>query len=207
MKTLRTMRIDPTRRKMKPSGILIRTALLIFLLSAGTAQAQFFEQKDIFDNYSNLDYDKIFKAGLSSNGKTLNLSGKKIGDKGVALLLAHDVLKKVTKLDLRYNEISEKGARLLAESKNLTQIRKLELKHNYLLDAGAVALAGSRGFPKMQKLSLGWNEIRDQGALAFARSQSFPKLKALDLRGNFLADATKQTLRKDLAHLTSLKLY
>ena len=73
--------------------------------------------------------------------------------------------------------------------------------------AGAVSLAESKGFPKLQKLSVGWNEIRDQGALAFAQSQNLPKLKALDIRGNFLADATKQTLRKDLAHLKSLKLY
>ena len=192
---------------MKPSGIIIRTVLLVLLLGAGTVQAQFFEQKDIFGDYANLDYDKIFKAGLSPNGKKLNLSGKKIGDKGVKLLLAHEVLKKVTALDLRYNEISEKGARLMAESKNLTQIKKLELKHNYLLDAGAVLLAESKGFPKLQKLSVGWNEIRDQGALAFAQSQNLPKLKVLDIRGNFLADATKQTLRKDLAHLQSLKLF
>ena len=98
-------------------------------------------------------------------------------------------------------------ARLLAETQNLTQLKKLELKHNYLLDAGAVSLAGSRGFPKLQKLSVGWNEIRDEGALAFARSKNFPKLKVLDIRGNFLADKTKQTLRKDLAHLQSLKLF
>ncbi|TDJ61424.1 MAG: hypothetical protein E2O41_00555 [Nitrospina sp.] len=192
---------------MKPFSIIIRTALLFLLLGAGVVSAQFFEQKDIFDDYSKLDYDKIFEAGLSRNGQRLNLSGKKIGDKGVALLLSHEVLKKVTALDLRYNEISEKGARLLAESQNLTQLKKLELKHNYLLDAGAVLLAGSKGFPKLQKLSVGWNEIRDEGALAFARSQNFPKLKILDIRGNFLANKTKETLRKNLAHLKSLKLF
>ena len=76
-------------------------------------QAQFFEQKDVFDQ-SELDYEKIFKEGLSANGKTLNLSGKKIGDKGVEILLSKDFLKKVTKLDLRYNKISEKGAKLMA---------------------------------------------------------------------------------------------
>jgi len=54
---------------------------------------------------------------------------------------------------------------------------------------------------------VGWNEIRDEGALAFARSQNFPKLKVLDIRGNFLANKTKETLRKNLAHLKSLKLF
>ena len=181
-------------------------ALLWLAVSPAGAQAQFFEQKDVFD-HSELDYEKIFKEGLSVNGKTLNLSGKKIGDKGIELLLAQDFLKKVTKLDLRYNQISEKGAQLLAASKTLAQLKSLELRHNYLLDNGAVELAQSTAFPKLENLNLGWNEIRDTGALAFAETKNFPNLKKLDLRGNFLADATKTTLKKDLAHLQSLKLF
>lgn len=176
------------------------------VVSAAGAQAQFFEQKDVFDQ-SQLNYSKIFKEGLSANGRTLNLSGKKIGDKGIELLLAQDFLKKVTKLDLRYNQISEKGAALLAASQSLGALQSLELKHNYLLDNGTVTLAQSAAFPKLEKLSLGWNEIRDAGALAFAQTKNFPKLNKLDLRGNFLAEATQDTLKKDLAHLKSLKLY
>lgn len=181
-------------------------AALILVFQWTEAQAQFFEQKDVFDQ-SELDYEKIFKEGLSANGKTLNLSGKKIGDKGVEILLTQDFLKKVTKLDLRYNKISEKGARLMAASKAFGKLKSLELKHNYLLDNGTVALAQSEGFPNLKKLSLGWNEIRDAGALAFAKTKTFPKLKKLDLRGNFLANKTKDTLKKDLAHLKSLKLF
>ena len=182
--------------------------MIAFVLSVSWTgvQAQFFDQKDVFDQ-SELDYSKVFKEGLSANGKTLNLSGKKIGDQGVAVLLSSDFLKKVTKLDLRYNKISEKGARLMAESKAFGKLKSLELKHNYLLDNGTVALAESKGFPKLEKLSLGWNEIRDAGGLAFAKTKNFPKLKKLDLRGNFLADETKNTLKKDLAHLKSLKLF
>ena len=181
------------------------TALILVTLCS-EAHAQFFEQKDVF-GYSELDYNKTFKEGLSSNGKTLNLSGKKIGDKGVEVLLTKDFLKKITKLDLRYNKISEKGARLLAASKAFGKLKSLELKHNYLLDNGTVALAQSEGFPNLEKLSLGWNEVRDAGALAFAKTKTFPKLKKLDLRGNFLANETKNTLKKDLAHLKSLKLF
>ncbi len=184
---------------------LVVVALILIIPWIG-AQAQFFEQKDVFDQ-SELDYGKIFSEGLSANGKTLNLSGKKIGDKGVDILLAQDFLKKVTKLDLRYNKISEKGARKMAQSKAFGNLRSLELKHNYLLDNGAVALAQSEGFPNLENLSLGWNEIRDAGALAFAKTKTFPKLKKLDLRGNFLANATKNTLTKDLFHLKSLKLF
>lgn len=182
------------------------TVTLIVVFSWTGAQAQFFEQKDVF-GYSELDYEKVFKEGLSANGKTLNLSGKKIGDKGVEILLTRNFLKKVTKLDLRYNKISEKGAKLMAASKAFGKLKSLELKHNYLLDNGAVELAQSEGFSKLEKLSLGWNEVRDAGALAFAKTKTFPKLKKLDLRGNFLSNKTKNTLRKDLAHLKSLKLF
>ena len=181
-------------------------AALILVISWSAAQAQFFEQKDVFDQ-SELDYGRIFKEGLSANGKTLNLSGKKIGDQGIEVLLTRDFLKKVTKLDLRYNKISEKGAKRMAASQAFGKLKSLELKHNYLLDNGAVALAQSKGFPNLEKLSLGWNEIRDAGALAFAKTKTFPKLQKLDLRGNFLASETKNTLKKDLAHLKSLKLF
>ena len=194
-----------TRRSKITLPGLLTTALLLGLPVTGV-QAQFFEQKDVFDQ-SELNYEKIFKEGLSANGKTLKLSGKKIGDKGVEVLLTQDFLKKVTKLDLRYNKISEKGAKLIAASKAFGKLQSLELKHNYLLDNGALALAQSDGFPKLEKLSLGWNEIRDAGALAFAKTKTFPKLKKLDLRGNFLANETKDILKKDLAHLKSLKLF
>lgn len=194
-----------TPRLRTPLFQLITFSLILIFPWTGV-QAQFFDQKDVFDQ-SALDFDKIFKEGLSANGKTLNLSGKKIGDPGVEVLLSRDFLRKVTKLDLRYNKISEKGAKRMAQSKNFGKLRALEMKHNYLLDNGTVALAQSEGFPNLEKLSLGWNEIRDAGALAFAKTKSFPKLKKLDLRGNFLADETKNTLKKDLAHLKSLKLF
>jgi Ran GTPase-activating protein (RanGAP) involved in mRNA processing and transport len=194
-----------TRRLKIILPSLMMVALILLFPWAGTL-AQFFEQKDVF-GYSELDYEKIFKEGLSANGKTLNLSGKKIGDTGIEVLLTKDFLKKVTKLDLRYNKISERGAKRMAESRSFGKLKSLELKHNYLLDNGAVALAQSGGFPNLEKLSLGWNEIRDAGALAFAKTKTLPKLKKLDLRGNFLADETKNTLKKDLAHLKSLKLF
>ena len=184
---------------------LITVALILIFTWTG-AQAQFFEQKDVFD-HSELDYAKVFKEGLSANGKTLNLSGKKIGDKGIEILLTQNFLKKVTQLDLRYNKISEKGAKRMAQSTAFGKLQSLELKHNYLLDNGASALAQSEGFPNLGKLSLGWNEIRDAGALAFANTKTLPKLKKLDLRGNYLSDETKNTLKKDLAHLKSLKLF
>jgi len=191
-------------RKRFFGGLIL--ALVGWVLWPGSGLAQFFGNKDYFDE-SVIDYGSIFKEGLSRNGKSLNLSGKKIGDPGVAALLSHKGLEKVTKLDLRYNQISEKGARMLAASGVFPRLKSLDLRHNFFLDSGAVSLAKSAGFPHLEKLNLSFNEIRDQGALALGSSKNFPKLKKLDLRGNFLADETKSTLKADLSHLRSLKLY
>lgn len=203
------MRIDGRiRMRFRNPHILAQGLVLLVLVFAlaGPAHSQFFEQKDVYD-YKPQDLEKIFKEGLSRGGKKLNLSGKKIGDKGIKLLLSKDYLGKVTSLDLRYNELSEVGARLLAESKAFPKLKKLDLRHNYFLDNGARSLAASPHFPKLEKIVLSFNEVRDQGALAFAKSKNFPKLKKLDLSGNFLADDTKSTLMKDLAHLQALKLF
>ncbi len=197
-----------TRRNLSLNSVLMGPlvgALLVCVLTF-PAYAQFFEQRDFYIG-EQTDLEKIFKQGLTRGGKKLNLSGKQIGDKGLELLLTMDYLGKVTSLDLRYNELSEKGARLLANSKAFPKLKKLDLRHNYFLDNGAVALAESPNFPKLEKIVLSFNEVRDQGALAFAQSKNFPKLKKLDLSGNFLSDKTKSTLKKDLAHLQSLKLF
>ena len=81
------------------------------------------------------------------------------------------------------------------------------MRHNILGDTGALALARSKSFPNLQEMQLGWTETRDAGALAFGETANFPKLKKLDLRGNFLANATKDSLKKSLERLRSLKLY
>ena len=181
-------------------------AVCCLLAGAHEGQAQFFDQKDVLDTQE-IDYEQVFAQGLSANGKTLNLSGKKIGDAGLELLLGKAFLQKVTKLDLRYNNLSEKGAKLLAESKAFGKLKKLDLRHKYFLDNGAEVLAQSKHMPKLEKLNLSFNDIRDQGALAFAETSNFPKLKKLDLGGNFLANSTKRTLKEKLSRLRTLKLF
>ena len=151
------------------------------------------------------DYETIFKNNVRRG--FLNLSGKKIGDKGIQILLKQEFVGDLKKIDLRYNGISPEGAKLLARTGPFKNLKTLILKHNYLSDEGAVALATSNSFPQLKDLQLGWNEIRDAGALAFAESKNFPNLKKLDLRGNFLAGKTKDVLRKSLAHLKSLRIF
>ena len=151
------------------------------------------------------DLETLFKDNLQRG--VLNLSGKKIGDKGISVLLRQGFLKDLKKMDLRYNEISPAGAKMLAKTPTFKKLKTLILKHNFFSDEGAMALAKSNSFPKLENLQLGWNEVRDAGALALAESQNFPNLKKLDLRGNFLASETKKVLRSSLIHLKSLRIF
>lgn len=151
------------------------------------------------------DFEVLFRDNLQRG--ILNLSGKKIGDKGLAVLLRQEFLKDLRKMDLRYNEISPAGAKMLANTLTFKKLKTLILKHNFFSDEGAIALAQSKSFPKLENLQLGWNEVRDSGALALAESQNFPELKKLDLRGNFLASQTKDVLRSSFSHLKSLRIF
>ncbi len=180
---------------------IIFVVLLVFALFISPAKAQFHA-----DNTS-IDYDSLFKSSLKRGGKFLDLSGKKIGDEGVKVLVAHEIWAKVKKVDLRYNGITRVGAKTLADSPPLKNLKSLILRHNFFADDGAVILAQSKSYPNLQELQLGWNEVRDAGALAFGKTDSFPKLQKLDLRGNFLAGATKDALKKSLGHYKALKLY
>ncbi|MBC8287822.1 MAG: hypothetical protein H8E42_10165 [Nitrospinae bacterium] len=154
-----------------------------------------------------VDYEKLFAENLSMGGKVLNLSGKNIGDEGLKILLKQDFIKKLKRIDLRYNAISPTGAKILAQTPALPKLKILILRHNFFADEGTLALADSSSFPNLEALQLGWNEVRDSGALALANSKNFPKLKKLDLRGNFLAGKTKDKLRTSLAHLKSLRIF
>ena len=154
-----------------------------------------------------IDYDALFEKGLKKNGKLLNLSGKKIGDEGIKRLISSGALEKVEKIDLRYNEITASGAELLAKISPLSKLRVLILRHNILGDAGSIALANSSSFPNLEEMQLGWTETRDAGAQAFGSTDKYQKLKKLDFRGNFLANKTKEGLKKSLSHLKSLKLF
>ena len=180
--------------------LFTKTVTLIFLFFLiSVTNAQVFEKQ--------INYEKFFNEGLSRNGKTMNLGGKKIGDIGIKKLLETDFLKKVTRLDLRYNEITEKGAHFLANAPTLVKLKSLVLRKNDISDNGTISLAKSKSFPNLTELQLGWNEIHDLGGMALANSKNFPKLKKLDLRGNFLASNTKNTLKKQLPYIKNLRFF
>ena len=154
-----------------------------------------------------IDYNVVIQESLKRNGVLLDLSGKKIGDQGLKFLIDSNILKNVEKIDLRYNEITAIGADLFAKQSPLLKLRILILRHNFLGDKGAASLARSNSFPNLEEIELGWTETRDAGAMAFGNTHHFKSLRKLDLRGNFLANRTKEALRKSLGHIKSLKLY
>ena len=87
-----------------------------FFLSTNRIDAQ-------FNLTGPVDYEKLFAENLSRG--VLNLSGKKIGDEGLKILLKQGFIKKLKKLDLRYNDISPKGAKILAQSQPLPKLQTL----------------------------------------------------------------------------------
>lgn len=189
-------------RTLEKSNLVFLLVLFFALCwPLSLVSAQHLDQKEP------LDLETVFKEGLKRGGKYLNLKGKKIGDAGLKKLGQQEWLKKVTKMELRYNDLTEEGAKILAEFPPLPKLKILILRHNFLADDGAVTLSKNNNFPNLTEMQLGWNEIRDRGAVAFAESQSFPKLQKLDLRGNFLSDQTKERLKKTLTDLKSLQLY
>jgi Ran GTPase-activating protein (RanGAP) involved in mRNA processing and transport len=99
--------------------------------------------------------ETLFKGNIQRD--VLNLSGKKIGDKGLSVLLKQEFLNDLKKIDLRYNEISPAGAKMLANTPTFKNLKTLILKHNFFSDEGAIAIAKSNSFPKLENLQLGWN--------------------------------------------------
>lgn len=189
-------------RTRERSNLLFLLCLFFaFCWPLSQGNAQHLDQKEP------LNLEKVFKEGLKRGGKYLDLKGRKIGDAGLKKLGQQEWLRKVTKIELRYNDLTEEGAKILSQFPPLPKLKVLILRHNFLADNGAVILAQNNNFPNLKAMQLGWNEIRDAGAVAFAESKSFPKLQKLDLRGNFLSDQTKEELKKTLAHLKSLQLY
>jgi Ran GTPase-activating protein (RanGAP) involved in mRNA processing and transport len=182
--------------KIGPRLSVVFTLVCAFIV-AGSVSAQ--------ADTSIKDYEKLFKENLRRG--VLNLSGKKIGDTGISVLLKQGFLGDLKKLDLRYNEISPAGAKILVNAAPFLKLKTLILKHNFFSDDGTIAFANSSSFPKLENLQLGWNEIRDAGALALVASKNLPQLKKLDLRGNFLAGETKEVLRSSFSHLKSLRIF
>ncbi|XP_039506918.1 NACHT, LRR and PYD domains-containing protein 12-like isoform X4 [Pimephales promelas] len=125
-----------------------------------------------------------------SDLRELDLSGNKIGDKGVKLL--SDGLKdphcKLEKLTLRCSGVTDEGCAALASAlRSNSHLRELDLTGNKQQDSGVILL--SNGLKdhhcKLKKLWLWDCEITDEGCAALASAlRSNSHLRELDLSWN-----------------------
>ena len=79
-----------------------------------------------------IDYDVLFKEGLKRSGKILNLSGKKIGDRGIEHLVSSKYLGKVEKIDEKNKNSCEVPFSLSRVVDNNNSQKSREFSHLYL---------------------------------------------------------------------------
>jgi uncharacterized protein (TIGR02996 family) len=126
----------------------------------------------------------------------LNLAGCRLGDDGVAELLASPYLA-CTQLTLRENDISDEGAEALAGAPALARCRALFLARNQLGDEAVAALAGSAHLAGLEQLGIGGNEgITDEGMEPLLAPGVFPRMRRLELEMLELDDDTRDALRE-----------
>jgi uncharacterized protein (TIGR02996 family) len=127
--------------------------------------------------------------------RKLNLAGCRLGDDGVAALLASPHLG-CTQLTLREDDITDEGAQTLAGAPALARCRALFLARNRLGDEAVAALAGSAHLAGLEQLGIGGNEdITDQGMEHLLAPGLFPRMRRLELEMLDL-DETRDALRE-----------
>jgi uncharacterized protein (TIGR02996 family) len=133
--------------------------------------------------------------------RKLNLAGCRLGDDGVAELLASPHLA-CTQLTLRENDISDEGAQALADAPALAQCRALFLARNQLGDESVAALAGSAHLAGLEQLGLGGNEgITDEGMEHLLAPGLFPHMRRLELEMLELEDSRDALRERWGAHV------
>ena len=141
--------------------------------------------------------EKIVRAHLSKDGKTLDLTAIFIKEYGAKDLSSFEFLNELTSLSLGHNLIGPKGAKYLARSKVLTNLTSLNLFYNNIGNEGVKFLAVSNNLLSLQNLIISDNNITDEGALYMAKFLPlYTNLVRLDIRLNKLKDEGKDTLRE-----------
>ncbi|XP_048018280.1 NACHT, LRR and PYD domains-containing protein 12-like [Megalobrama amblycephala] len=145
-------------------------------------------------------------SALRSNShlRDLNLSGNKIGDKGLTLLSdglkdPHCKLEKLWLLDCYIT--AESCAALASALRSNSHLRELDLSENKIGGRGLMALSDVLKDPhcKLEKLRLFYCDITDEGCAALASAlRSNSHLRELDLTQNEIEHAS-------VKHLSALK--
>ncbi len=138
--------------------------------------------------------------------RSLDLSGRTLGDDQIAELVCQPALSTITELDLADNQIGNPGADALAASPKLQGLRRLDLSRNRLTSTGAEHLARSPQLARLATLVLGGNGLGARGAEAIAAAPL--QLRELDLSDNDIqADGAAAVAGSvTLAGLESLRL-
>jgi uncharacterized protein (TIGR02996 family) len=128
----------------------------------------------------------------------LDLRYNDIGYAGSLALAASPHLQRLTHLNLVGNLIGDAGARALAESPYLQHLTRLDLQYNGIVEAGARALAESLHLQHLTTLDLSWNDIDNAGARALAESPHLHHLMHFNLDYNNIGNGGAQALRRSL---------
>lgn len=143
------------------------------------------------------------------NLKHLDLSGKHMGDQGVAHICRSSLASNLESLNIGSNEISDQGMIYLAQTK-WTNIKKLNLEYNPFTEVGLKNLAQNKHDSKLRSLLISTNRNFGDGVLTHALQQGpfFTKIENLSLAQCELGAmdlkqiATGETF-KNLARFTS----
>lgn len=139
--------------------------------------------------------EKAVRAGLSKDGKTLDLTAAFIKEYGAKDLASFEFLKDLTSLSLGHNLIGAKGVKYLAKSEVLTNLTTLNLFYNAIGNEGVKYLAVSENLVSLQNLIISDNNITDEGAIYMAKFLPlFPNLVRLDFRLNKIKEDGKNAL-------------
>jgi uncharacterized protein (TIGR02996 family) len=125
-----------------------------------------------------------YLAGL----RELDLSGNRLGDGGLGVLVSLLEPLHLRALYLGDNLIRPEGARLLAQAPAVAGLSTLELAGNRLGPAGVRALLAGPHQPRWSVLNLDSSEVGDEGVRALAVAPALAGLTRLNLNNNRIGD-------------------
>jgi uncharacterized protein (TIGR02996 family) len=129
-------------------------------------------------------------------------------DRHVEALADCSLLERVAALDLSGNRVGDDGLAVLMESPHLGRVRRLNLSSNRILPAGIDSLVGARSLGELVSLDLSYNRVGILGARSLGGGPGLSTVRSLNLSVCFIRDAGVQALAASphLAHLTALQL-
>jgi uncharacterized protein (TIGR02996 family) len=161
---------------------------------------------------SGLDAGVLASARWLPQLTRLDLTGGRLGDRGLAALTGSGSLGRLRGLGLAGNRIGDAGARTLADCPDLAGLTELSLGNNPIGDAGLRALAATLHLKRLRKLGLAGppgvcDPLADDAMQSLADSALAAGLTELDLRWRPFGVGAARSLAEseNLARLTRLR--